>query len=39
MPFRHRDQIAIAAKRLAAARQTLYGRMRLSGLAKEYVLW
>lgn len=37
--MRDSDQIAIAAKAVAAAKQMLYGRMRFSGLAKEYVLW
>jgi hypothetical protein len=39
IPFRHKDQIAIAAKRIAAVRQILYGRIRFRGLAKDYILW
>lgn len=39
VPLRDSDQIAITAKAVAATRQMLYGRMRFSGLAKEYILW
>jgi hypothetical protein len=38
VPLRDSDQIAIAAKAVAATRQMLYRRIRFSGLAKEYVL-